>query len=474
MNGIGESRCVTLQRAAMDFAHADRKTRYEQIMSLLAHSDPAASFPYLFKDQYQLKGFYRFINNPAVTHTAFMDGYCSGLIQFAQEQQDSSGVQQQPWLLIQDTMVANYSSRSLDLGYTQKEQTNGFLLHHGLLLDEKATPLGLLHQQVIHRERSSYGKGKHCRSKKTEDKESNKWIEALNTGLSFSEASGRALIHIMDREADIVDLINRCNQSKGQYFIIRARHNRSTLSDYQRQQQQEALETFRLFHLMRSLPQPSVIERKLRDSKGKQYEAACYIHYCSFSFRGIHQPLYCVWVKEKEPKQPDQKPAEWFLLTNVEVNNLQDAQQIAEWYSKRWIIEELHKCYKTGCSIEKRQFDSRKTLTTVIAMLALNAVMLLRSAYYAKEQPDACFETVVTDTVEQQLAKRIAPQYLKPADTKDTHPYSTLWWLLLLGRMGGHQGSRQKGLPGWQTLWKGYTYFQSLLIGFRYSSTNTS
>jgi len=473
MNGIGEGRCVTLQREAMDFSHADRQTRYEKIMALLAHSDPAASFPCLFKDQYQLKGFYRFINNPAVTHTTFMDGYRSGLMQYAQQQHDSNA--QQPWLLIQDTMVVNYSSRSLDLGYTQKQQTNGFLLHHGLLLDEKATPLGLLHQQVIHRERSSYGKGKHCRSKKTEDKESNKWIEALETGVSFSEATGRALIHIMDREADIVDLINSCNQSKGQYFIIRARHDHSTLSDYQRQQQpQEALETFRLFHLMRSLPTPSVTERTLRDSKGKPYSAACYINYCSFSFRGIKQPLYCVWVKEKEPKEPDQKPAEWFLLTNIEVYNLQDAQQIVQWYSKRWTVEEFHKCYKTGCSIEKRQFDSRKTLTTVIAMLALNAVMLLRSAYQAKERPEACFETVVTDSTEQELAKKIAPQYLKPVDTKDTQPYSTLWWLLLLGRMGGHQGSRQKGLPGWQTLWKGYTYFQSLLTGYRYLISNTS
>ncbi|MBD0376858.1 MAG: IS4 family transposase [Flavisolibacter sp.] len=449
----------------MNFAHADRRARYEKVMGVLGQQDCSLSFPYLFKDQYQLKAFYRFINNPAVTHATFMSGYQEGLIQYEKEQDPKQPALKPPWLLIQDTMLSDYNSRSLELGYTQTEHSNGFLLHHGLLLDEKATPLGLLHQQVIHRERSAFGKAKNWRSKNTEDKQSNKWIEALKTGVPFSETTGRDLIHIMDREADIVDLINAGHQSKGQSFIIRARHDRSTLTKQQRYQQ-EALEQFRLFQLMPSLPQPALTQRKLRDSKGKLYEATCSMNYHRFSFRGIEQPVYCVWIKEKQPKAGRQA-AEWFLLTNLQVNDFKDAEQVAEWYSKRWIIEEYHKCYKTGCSIEKRQFDSRKALTTAIGMLALRAVVLLRSRYYAAEQQNASFETVVQDPLEQALAQAIAPQYLKPVDTTMCQPYTALGWLLLLGRMGGHQGIKQKGLPGWQTLWRGYTHFHCLLIGFR-------
>ena len=106
-------------------------------------------------------------------------------------------------------------------------------------------------------------------------------------------------------------------------------------------------------------------------------------------------------------------------------------------------------------------------MTTAIGMLALTAVVLLRSSYYATEQQHAAFETVVRDPLQQALAKAIAHQYLKPADKTICQSYTTLWWLLLLGRMGGHQGMKQKGLPGWQTLWKGYAHFQSLLTGFR-------
>ncbi len=467
MNGLWEGRSIELQREAMDFGHADRKARDERVMSLLDQNSCSVSFPFLFKDQYQLKGFYRFINNTEITHSSFLNGYQQGLIRYANEQTDSS----QPWLLIQDTMLTDYNSRHLDLGYTQTEKSNGFLLHHGLLLDEGAVHLGLLHQQVIHRERTDFGKSKLWNSKPTADKESNKWIEALKTGVAFSEATGRDLIHIMDREADIIDVINYCSQNKGQHFIIRARHDRSTLSRHQKDKAEHP-ELFRLFHIMRSLPQPAQIRRTLRDSKGKGYEADCDINHHLFYFRDIDQPVTCVWVRERKLEE-SKEPSEWFLLTNLMVSKDKEAERVAKYYAKRWIVEEYHKCYKTGCSIEERQFDSRKALTTVIGMLALQAVILLRTSYYARQQPDAPFETVITDPTEQRLAKAIAATYLKPVDKKDSQPFTTLWWLLLLGRMGGHQGVRQKGLPGWQTLWKGYSHFQSLLAGFRLSNNSS-
>jgi len=74
--------------------------------------------------------------------------------------------------------------------------------------------------------------------------------------------------------------------------------------------------------------------------------------------------------------------------------------------------------------------------------------VLLRSRYYAKHPHNIPFETIVTDKAEQELAKRIADKYLMPTDKLLCEPYTALWWLLLLGRMGGHQGLKNKGLPG--------------------------
>jgi hypothetical protein len=404
------------------------------------------------------------MNNKSVDHSMFISGYRSGLIAYSKEQ-----VSADPWILIQDTMLTDYNSRNLDLGYTQNERTNGFLLHHGLLLDAQFTPLGLLHQEVIHRERAEFGKAKNWRDKPTTEKESNKWLEGVKTGIAFSKETGRELIHIMDREADIVDVLNACIKGN-QYFIVRARHDRSTLT-LSEKDKSSAPELYRLFQLMPLLPNHVIITRTLRNENGKEYEAECDMNYHSFKFRGIDKEINCVWIRERDCKE-DKGPSEWFLLTNRTVDGEKQAEKIAGLYSKRWTVEDFHKCYKTGCSIEKRQFDTRKALTTSIGLMAITAIVLLRSRYYAKHQHDTPFEHIVTDKDEQELAKRIADKYLMPIDKTLCEQYSALWWLLLLGRMGGHQGFKQKGLPGWQTIWKGYSFFQTLAIGFKQANNS--
>jgi len=273
----------------------------------------------------------------------------------------------------------------------------------------------------------------------------------------------------MDREADIVDVINKCNEAD-QFFIIRARHDRSTITLSQKDKT-DTPELFRLFQLIPSLPNPLTIVRTLRNEKGKEYQAVCDMNYHAFKFRGIDKEVNCVWIKERITGE-DKKPAEWFLLTNRVIKDEKDAEKTSELYSKRWTIEDFHKCYKTGCSIEKRQFDTRKALTTSIGLLAITAVVLLRSRYFAKHVHNIPFETIVTNQAEQELAKRIGDKYLMPIDKQLCEPFTALWWVLLLGRMGGHQGFKHKGLPGWQTLWKGYSFFQTLMIGFEYANNS--
>lgn len=448
----------------IQFGHLDRQNRYKKIISVLHTSNSSLSFPDLFKDQHQLKGFYRLINNKAVDHATFLSGYQSGLMSYSQEC-DSS----EPWILVQDTMLTDFNTRNLDLGYTQTLKSNGFLLHHGLLLNEQFLPLGLLHQQVIFREREEFGKAARWRSKETKDKESNKWLEGVETGINFTKSTGRKLIHVMDREADIVDVINKCNENQ-QFFIIRARHDRSTLSRAEKDKS-VVPEHFRIFHLLPEMTNAIPINRVLHDEKGKAYQANCLMNYAQLQLRGIKEAITCVWIKEQCPTDGQQAPAEWFLLTNQKVENAADAAKVAEIYSKRWTVEDFHKCYKTGCSIEKRQFDSRKALTTSIGLLAITAIVLLQSRYLAQSNHDRPFETVVSNPQEQDLAKKLAEKYLKPIDRQLCKPFSVLWWLILIGRLGGHQGIKQKGLPGWQTLWKGYAYFQSLATGYSYAKS---
>ena len=449
-----DNSCITLQQDSISFKHKDRQSRYLTLLATLLSSNLHSSFPSIFKSQYDLKAFYRLINNKAINMETFIEGYQKGLQHYSQSIDNNA-----PWLLVHDSMFTDYNSRTVDFGYTQTITSNGFLLHHSLLLDSNFIPLGLLHQEVYHREREEFGKRKLFKTNPIENKESNKWLNGIKTAETFTQQTQRPLIHIMDREADIEAVIKQC-QDTSQHFIIRARHDRSILNHTEREKVKNK-EAYRLFQLMRNAPNKQIITRTLKDDKGSEYEASCYLHYDSFIFRGLEQPVNSVWLQEI--KEDNQTGVEWFLLTSLNITNAADATYILTLYSKRWTIEDFHKCYKTGCSIEQRQFDSRKTLTTAIAFLALPAIVLLRSRYLAKINPDVSINEIITDEETRNIVNTLAKKYLKPIDLTICKENIVLWWTLLLGRMGGHQGFKQKGLPGWQTIWKGYSYFQQVL-----------
>lgn len=459
-----DNQVIEEQVKGLCFADDRLRQRYELCFSGMQQKDYSQSFPNLIKDTYALKGFYRFINNSRVTQSTFIEGYNRGLTSYSKLME-----QKQVWFLIHDTMFVEYNDRELDLGYTQDRSSNGLLLHHSLLLDNDFVPLGLLNQKVIQRNREEFGKREMCKTKPIEDKESYKWIEGIKAGITFSADTGRNLIHILDREADIGEVINLfLKEEPGSGFIIRARHNRSTLTHSQRFKEEDA-SLFLLFNQIRESNNKKKISRTLRNKEGKLYQADCWLRYAAYKFRGIEKEITCVHLEETALTE-DSKMAGWYLLTNLTVQNFDQAEQVVEGYTKRWAIEDFHKCYKTGCSVEKRQFDSKDPLCTVIGFLGLLAVQLLRSRYYAKLNPEASFDLIVTDKEAQELARISARKYLKPIDLTIAKEGTILWWVLLLGRMGGHQGYKSKGLPGWQTLWKGLNYFNTLLEGYTLKS----
>ncbi|MGL4629964.1 MAG: IS4 family transposase, partial [Leadbetterella sp.] len=428
----------------------------------LTKSDTSLGFPRIFKDQYQLKAFYRLIGNDAISHSTFLDGYKSGLKHYAKNDSLESA-----YFLIQDTMLTDFNTRKVDLGYTQTLTTNGIILHNGLLLNEQYVPLGLLHQEIITRDRAEFGKSKDFRIKTIDQKESNKWLNCMRSGENFTNETGRKLIHVMDREADIVELMNLA-LSSNQYFVIRARHDRSTLSHKERSKI-DSIETFRLSTLIQNGTNTSQIIRTLRADDGKKYEAECKIAFQKFNFRGLIQEVTCVWIKELTDRE---NPVEWSLLTNLPVNSPQEAERIIEIYKKRWTIEDFHKCYKTGCKIEKRQFQSVKTLTTIIGMLGLLAIELLRTRYLATTESNTSIDSIIETQQEKEFIKTLSQKYLKPIDLSICEANTVLWWMLLLGRMGGHQGFKQKGLPGWQTIWTGYQYYLNLWEGYKMKNSS--
>ncbi len=430
--------------------------RFELVMASLL-SGASKSFPDLFGSKAELKGFYRFIENGEVTETGLLSAHRNYIINELNHPQlnhpqpvdhtrpvDELGpVDEWPkgklkyGFLLHDSMsMSTNGYQKKGVGYLRDANSKGIWLHHSLLLDEHFRVMGLLDSQYIVREQQGT---KHDRKHKAiEQKESYKWIEGIQKAAAIRQVE---LVHVADRESDVVAFLQAV-LGQGQQFVVRSAQDRKLWQD-----------SVRLFEKLKTAPGVSV-QRQLRDPKGKYYQAECLLHYQSVELTKkdshLRLALQVVYLKEK------QGDVEWLLLTSLPVESQQEALFILDIYQHRWLIEEYHKCLKTGCLLEERQVNEADNLFNMIALLQITAVKLLQLKHLS-------FEPTPQETLALEV---LAPQYLTKVEQAELPKGSPLWLLVLMARLGGHQGLKQKGMPGWQTLWKGWQFFQVFLQGF--------
>jgi hypothetical protein len=438
------------------FAFGDQRldVRAAKVLATLVKSQCWEGFPCIFKDQYQLKAFYRLMNNRRVTPGKVIEGYTAGLNAFLREQASNADVTGQVYYQYQDTTYGSYLHRAkLDLGYLENVDDNGVVIHTALLTNHLFTPIGIAWQKQILRDREDYQKARERKKRPFEEKESYKWVEAMEWSVAIQKELKVQIIHVADREGDMNDLFNYAFEHDLK-FIVRARHDRML---------PEEKETHKLWTYLRAQPAKAIIKRQLLDEDGKVYTARCAIYWDTIQLKNNTKPIQVVYLRQLDNIKKEQA-AEWAIYTNLAVEQKEQAIEIFDVYTHRWrTCEDFHKCLKTGCSMEKRQFESAHALTNCIAILSLTAIHLLRIRHLATldQQP---IDQILNEQ-EIRLAQILAQRHLKPIDLTISQPKTVLWLALLLGRMGGHQGVRQKGLPGWRTLWLGWYDFQKLMDG---------
>ena len=147
-----------------------------------------------------------------------------------------------------------------------------------------------------------------------------------------------------------------------------------------------------------------------------------------------------VWEEKKEG-------LEWILFSSLPITNFEEAFEKVTWYAMRWTIEEYHKCLKTGCGVEKRNFHSGKALEAVIGMLGIIAAKILEIKYLAKDKDGK----LAKDLIPIDLIEIISRHY----KLEKMHLTLNEFWRSV-AKLGGFLGRKNDGDPGWQTLWKGW------------------
>lgn len=415
---------------------------------------PEASLPEQMQSPAALKGAYRLLDHACVTLERLVAPHCQETLKAAGELALV--------LMVEDTTELDYTHHphTQGLGPIGDGRGRGLLLHSTLAVrPDTREVLGLAHVQVVLRQAKVHGK--HW----PRSPEGRLWeVSARAVGRPPQRARW---VHVSDRASDIYEYLVACVELD-KHFVIRAFRNRALVwakDDPQASQ----LEAQHILDYARSLPahpdSAFVVEVPAR---GKQpaRQAHLVLQWQAITLPAPtwapadirqHGPLQVGLVRAWEPQPPDgAEPVEWVLLCSWPIRTLAQAQQVLDFYTCRWLCEDYHQCLKTGCRIERSQLDHANDILRLLGFATLIAVRLLQLRQAVRVAPDVPAHTCIQPLMLRLLAHQ---QQLDPR----TLTLEQFWHAL--ARLGGHQGRRADGPPGWRTLWRGWRYLSDLLDG---------
>ena len=256
-------------------------------------------------------------------------------------------------------------------------------------------------------------------------------------------------VSVGDRGNDIFNFMKFCKKNNWNY-LVRAKHDRTIMQEKQKHKLFNFVKTF-------ETKAKKIIDLKNNDGSKEIELEIGWEQIKIFSPKGQSKKseykeinIWCIrcWNIVQD--------IEWVLLTNLPINNKYDALEKVAWYSARWLIEEYHKCLKTGCCIEKRNLQTAHGLKSLLGFLGIIATKLLEIKFLAKLNPSL-------------LASQFAdPIPLKIICARFKYSESTIttqeFWHGV-ARLGGFIGRKSDGEPGWQTLWNGWLRLIDMISG---------
>ena len=309
--------------------------------------------------------------------------------------------------------------------------------------------------------------------KKDPGRESLRWGRMVET--TSAVLRGVAAIHLMDSEADIYELLTEL-KIKHRRFIIRSGQDRLVADGHLG----DAIARGQVV-LKRDvyLARRKVVTRQTSRRNPPRKGRSAQLEVSAFQV-SLRKPKSCtseyppslsvnvVRVRETSPPEGE-TPVEWILFTSEPIDSETGVAAIVDGYRRRWLIEEYFKAIKTGCNYEARELESLRTLTNLLAIIAVISwrLLLLRALERDKSTRPA------TDVVEPILLEALAAKLRKNGEPKRLPSIPNVSDLMeAIARLGGHIISN--GAPGWQVLWRGYQDLLSFADGYITAKSITS
>lgn len=399
---------------------------------------PTASLPERFQLHKEIKGCYRFLNNKAISHQMLQRQHYQNVIK------EASSVPGRV-LFIQDGSELIYNNlKWTELGPTADSNGNGIMFHSCLAVkfeDDQPQVIGLTGQKAWIRKE----KEEAADLKVQEERESLVWKEMIDQ--IGAVPKNCKWTSVGDRGADIFSFIE--SLPYGWDCVIRARHDRKILV----KGEQKSVKKY-----MRGLSSMGTTTHFLRSRDGSfSREVTLHISWAEVDILPPNadkekEPVSGTYVRAWCEEDPD---IEWILFTLSSIPTFQEAFEIVAIYRHRWIIEEYHKCLKTGCQIEKVQPKAADRLLALFGMLGVIATQLLQLKCVSRPNPDEPAEKHVDKLAIQVLQNIYA--------LKGVFTVKEFWKRVAM--LAGFMGRKSDGDPGWQKIWKGWLKLRDLCEG---------
>lgn len=419
---------------------------------------PGGTLPNKFGSPKDYKSMDLLMNRPEVTHVSVLQAH----LQRTRQQMEAT---EDVVLVIHDTTELDYTGlKSIkDLGPIGNGGGRGYLCHNSLaVVPARKEVLGLAHQ-ILHTRRRVPKKEKLKRKRACKERESRLWSNAVNALGKVPE--GKHWVDVADRGADIFEFL-ATEDDLGRACLVRATYNRNILIGHEGEGTPG-----KLFDYLRSLPAAAAQRSKkvFDETSGEERVATLAMRYAPVRVcpphvrRGEYKPrpleVWGVCVSEVNPPK-NSHAVEWMLLSNRAVASAESAWEKSDWYGCRPMVEEYHKCQKTGCQIEDLQFETSGALQPMIALLSVVAVMLLQlREAFRRADAETRPATEVVDPIYEEVLREWRYEGRLAGEMTVKQFY------LAVARLGGHMNRKGDGAPGWLVLWRGWMKLQSMVEG---------
>jgi hypothetical protein len=432
-----------------------------------ASENPSGKVSEVFSSSCELDGAYDFLENDHVSA-------CSIALAMMEATARRCIHQEFVWVAV-DGSSLNLTDHARVKGFgsvgTIDAGASGLKVISALAIGRDGATVGLLAQTWWARQagpkRSAKEKRKSRRARPDKEKETRYWLEAIDDARQRLDETGAHGWFQLDREADARPILLGL-QASGHRFTVRSAWDRVVDGGQ-----------FLRATLERQLPVAAydldVPGRATREARHARMIARHAPTKLRLRDRRTNKTtwlaVHAVWVREEGTTPEGEKPLDWLLFTNAQVQSVDDVYLVVEGYARRWRIEDFHRTWKSGaCNVEQMQLRSREAAVRWATLLAAVATRVERLKHLARNQP-AQLATLELSTDELRVLIALKRRNKKRTESIPRAAPTIAQAVQWIAELGGYTGKSSGGPPGSITIARGLERLRYAVDGARATAT---